>query len=281
MAFLQVCRAARTGGHGAFGGLAQRLLSKDGGDLAAVVASPYALEAERSTKASVAYYHQLAKGEQPDRAIHAMRSELDMASEAWAFLEIWVRPGSLSDIGTRGTFQFASPYRGLAQFQERDADIFFGRNGEITELHQILLNTRVLAIVGDSGSGKSSLLHAGLAHHVRQHGLGGYDSWRIVSLRPGREPAKNLLAALLLDSMGTSEDVHLIRSERIYDTIINELQVECLDGKRLLLLFDQFEEMQTLCSDETQRVAVTGALVAMARRFPANFASSLAFVASI
>jgi tetratricopeptide (TPR) repeat protein len=196
---------------------------------------------------------------------------MDMASEAWAFLEIWVRPGSLSNAGTRGTFQFVSPYRGLAQFQERDADIFFGRNAEIIELHQILLDERVLAIAGDSGSGKSSLLHAGLAPRVRQHGLGGKDGWRIVSLRPGREPAKNLLSALLLDGTGTSGDIHLIRPERTYNAIIRELRVECLDGKRLLLLFDQFEEMQTVCTDDTQRDAVTRALVEMARGFPDSF----------
>ena len=271
MAFLQVCKASRTGGQGAFGGLAQRLLSPDGGDLAAVIASPYPLEEQWSTRAAVIFYEKTAKGEQADRAIQTMHSELGMANGAWAFLEIWVRPGSLGDAGTRGTFQFVSPYRGLAQFKERDADIFFGRNAEVNELKQILLDEVILAVVGDSGSGKSSLLHAGLAHQVRQHGLAGYDGWRIISLRPGTEPAKNLLAAVLLDKVGTAEDIHFIRPEKSYETLIHELQHECIKGGRLLLLFDQFEEMQTLCTDGTQRDAVARVLVEMAKSFPNNY----------
>src|SRR5207244_2380471 len=162
----QVCRAARTGGLGSFGGLAQKLLNHDGGDLAAAVASPYVLEAAQSTRAAVAFYQHLARGDQPDQAL---RRDLEMANWAWAFLELWARPSALGDTGTRGAFQFVSPYRGLSSFQERDADVFFGREAEVAELLQLLEQEPVVAVVGDSGSGKSSLLQAGLAFHLRRY----------------------------------------------------------------------------------------------------------------
>ena len=194
MAFLEVCKASQTGERGAFGGLAQQLLNPKYGNLAAVVASPYPLDAERSTPAAIAFYQHLARGDSPDVAIDR---SLEETNWTWAFLELWVRPSALADTGTRGAFQFVSPYRGLASFQERDADIFFGREAEVAELLQILRDEPVVAVVGDSGSGKSSLLQAGLAYAVRQQGLAGRTGWRIVSLRPGSQPARSLLASLL------------------------------------------------------------------------------------
>src|SRR5262249_19643236 len=135
MAFLQVCKAGRTGGRGAFGGLAQELLNPHGGNLAAVVASPYPLEAGPSTEASLLFYRGLAEGRSPDEAI--LRS-LDEDNWAWAFLELWVRPRALEGTGARGAYQFVSPYRGLASFEERDADIFCGRDAEVAELVRLL-----------------------------------------------------------------------------------------------------------------------------------------------
>jgi hypothetical protein len=158
MAFLQVCKATQTGERGSFGGLAQQLLNPKGGNLAAVVASPYPLDAEYSTEAAVAFYRRLAQGASPDAALER---DLPETNWSWAFLELWVRPSALGGTGTRGAFQFTSPYKGLARFEERDADIFFGREAEVAELLHILHGAPVLAVVGDSGSGKSSLLQAG------------------------------------------------------------------------------------------------------------------------
>jgi hypothetical protein len=261
LAFLQICKAARTAGQGAFGGLAQRLLNPDGGDLAAVVASPYVLEATRSTEAALAFYEQLGQGDLPDRAV---RRDLEMANFGWAFLELWVRPSALGDTGTRGAFQFVSPYRGLSTFQERDADVFFGRDAEVTELTQILSRERLVAVVGDSGSGKSSLLQAGLAHRVRTQGLDGRTGWRIVSVRPGTEPARSLMVALL--GWEGQAPADLPTPERWLDGLTALLEASCSEDRPLLLLFDQVEEMFTLCRDEQQRQAVAQALARMAQR---------------
>src|SRR5262249_1627313 len=155
--------------------------------------------ATRSTAAALAFYERLAREESPERAL---RRDLEMGNFGWAFLELWVRPSALGDTGTRGAFQFVSPYRGLSTFQERDADAFFGRDAEVTELVQILGQERLVAVVGDSGSGKSSLLQAGLAHRVRTQGLAGRTGWRIVSANPGTHPARSLMVGLLLGEGG-------------------------------------------------------------------------------
>jgi WD40 repeat protein len=282
LAFLQVCKAGRTGGRGAFGGLAQELLNPHGGNLAAVVASPYPLEAGQSTEASLRFYEALAEGKSPDEAI--VRG-LDEDNWAWAFLELWVRPRALEGTDARGAYQYVSPYRGLASFKERDADIFCGRDAEVAELRQILHGEPVVAVVGDSGSGKSSLLEAGLAHTVRREGLAGLNGWRIVSLRPGAQPAHGLLRALLLgdgeaDERPPAEVNGGVRAPRPgrpapaeappgyeeWRRSLGELLAEeCGPGRRLLILFDQFEEMVTLCKDEGQRRAVAEVLAAAAR----------------
>jgi WD40 repeat protein len=259
MAFVQVCKAARTAGLGAFGGLAQKLLNPDGGDLAAVVASPYVLEAGQSTRAAVAFYRQLAQGIQPDAALPR---DLEQVNWSWAFLELWVRPSSLGDTGTRGAFQFVSPYRGLARFEERDADMFFGRDAEVRELLHILETDAVVTVVGDAGSGKSSLLQAGLAHRVRQQGLAGRTGWRIVSLRPGQQPASKLMASLLLGAEVTAGDSPA--PDEWVPVLHSLLESACGPEQPLLVLFDQFEEMFTLCAEEAQRRAVAKALAEVA-----------------
>ena len=263
LAFLQVCKAARTAGQGAFGGLAQRLINPDGGDLAAVVASPYLLEAEQSTAAALAFYAQLAEGDAPDRAL---RRDLDMNNFGWAFLELWVRPSALGDSGARGAFQFVSPYKGLSRFEERDAEIFFGRESETAELINIVQSEPVVAVVGDSGSGKSSLLHAGLAPRIRQQGLAGQTGWRIVALKPGDQPQTNLAAALRVSEQAAEET-----PGNDAELTIEALLSKICSQQPLLILFNQFEEVFTLCKAENERYVVAVALANTAKQYPDRF----------
>src|SRR5262249_23092839 len=139
------------------------------------------------------FYRQLASGKPPEEALTAERPETDWC---WAFLELWARPGAIGGMQQRAAFQFVSPYRGLSSFSEQDADLFFGRKAEVAELLQILHTDPAVAVFGDSGSGKTSLLQAGLVHAIRRKGLAGSDKWKIVSLRPGYRPAQALLSAL-------------------------------------------------------------------------------------
>lgn len=243
LAFLQVCKAGQTAGRGGFGGVAQQLLNPRGGNFAAVVASTFPLDAEHSTDAAVEFYRQLAAGKPPEEALTADRAETDWC---WAFLELWARPGALGGTQQRAAFQFVSPYRGLSSFGEQDADLFFGRKSEVAELLQILRAEPAVAVVGDSGSGKTSLLQAGLVHAVRREGLAGSDKWRIVSLRPGYRPAQSLLVALT----GSHE-------EPTPESLKTALRS---DGQPQMIVFDQFEEIFTLARDNAEVQMLTTAL---------------------
>ncbi|HVK14350.1 MAG TPA: AAA family ATPase [Gemmataceae bacterium] len=295
LAFLQVCKAGATAGRGGFGGVAQQLLSPRGGNLAAVVASTFPLDAEYSTHAAVGFYEQLAAGKPPEVALTADRPETDWS---WAFLELWARPGALGGTQQRAAFQFVSPYRGLSSFGERDADLFFGRRAEVKELLNILRTDPVVAVVGDSGSGKSSLLQAGLVHAIRREGLLDSTHWRIVSLRPGYRPGQALLAALSggtpdspsggygRASLRESATVSAVNGDSpdtanrtVYETTAADLdhlrralRAELRAGDQpLLVVFDQLEELFTLARERTEVDLVTEALAAAADEMPDRF----------
>src|SRR5262249_39044291 len=152
-------------------------------------ASSYLLDAARSTEAAVTFYERLAEADPLDLAFNKCLP--------LALLELWVRPAALANIGPRGNYQFVAPYRGLFQFEARDADIYFGRSAEVAEVLALLKDEKVVTVAGDSGSGKSSLLRAGVVASVRKHGLLGRADWRIALLRPGSAPGHNLAASLM------------------------------------------------------------------------------------
>ncbi len=253
LAFLQVCKAGQTGGRGGFGGVAQQLLSPKGGNLAAVVASTFPLDAEHSTTAAAGFYRAIAAGKSPEEALTA---DVPEANWTWAFLELWARPGALGGTKQRAAFQFVSPYRGLSSFTERDADLFFGRRAEVTELLHILRTEPAVGVVGDSGSGKTSLLQAGLVYAVRQGGLAGLERWRIVSLRPGYHPAQALLAAL--------------RPEHSTPATLAAALAAALraDERPLLVIFDQFEEVFALARDPAESRMMTQVLADLVAERP-------------
>jgi len=79
-----------------------------------------------------------------------------------------------------------SPYRGLEVFDEDHAQYYFGRSTDVQNLLERLKTSRVLAVIGPSGSGKSSLVRAGLIPALRDGRLPGSEYWIIAKLRPGR-----------------------------------------------------------------------------------------------
>ena len=88
------------------------------------------------------------------------------------------------------------PYKGLARFEESDAANFFGRERLVAELVARLAETRILAVVGPSGSGKSSLIRAGLLPALASGVLPGAQPWRTAILCPGPHPARELARRL-------------------------------------------------------------------------------------
>jgi excinuclease UvrABC ATPase subunit len=95
-------------------------------------------------------------------------------------------------------FTITNPFPGLRAFEEDEDILFFGREKQIDELVKKLRTTRLIAVIGSSGSGKSSLIKSGLIPNLQSGFMSGAGSnWRICSFRPGSDPIKNLVAGLV------------------------------------------------------------------------------------
>ena len=95
-----------------------------------------------------------------------------------------------------GDHGLRAPYPGLRPFQPQEAPIFFGRARQTNEMLKRLERQRFLAVVGASGSGKSSLVRAGLLPALQDGYLRGVSGdWRFVIARPGVDPFGNLADA--------------------------------------------------------------------------------------
>ena len=147
-----------------------------------------------------------------------------------------------------------NPYKGLRAFEEADAGDFFGRETLTEHLVERLATTRFLAVVGPSGSGKSSVVRAGLVPALRSGALDGSERWRIAQMFPGAYPLEELEAALLkaVDDAPPSLIEQLEDGERGFVRALKRVLPE--DGSELLLVLDQLEEVFTLVEDEGRRV---------------------------
>jgi WD40 repeat protein/energy-coupling factor transporter ATP-binding protein EcfA2 len=153
-----------------------------------------------------------------------------------------------------------NPYRGLQAFCEIDSDYFFGREPVIQALQKAVENQPFAAVIGASGSGKSSLVFAGLVPRLSQH-----NNWLIVQCRPQNQPFSELAKALVpfvYPKLNKSErrDKSNKFAEKLNQGQMSLSYLISLifhkpepQGKRLLLIIDQFEELYTLNTDEVQR----------------------------
>jgi energy-coupling factor transporter ATP-binding protein EcfA2 len=143
----------------------------------------------------------------------------------------------------------ANPYVGLRPFFADDSLYFFGREQQTAELLEILRQHRFLGVVGSSGSGKSSLVRAGLLPAL----LGGFlvqdrDRWRTVQMKPGDAPIVNLAAELLeaMEQAPTPTSVAELEKEireGHTDAVLEFLAPRLESNANLFLLVDQFEEI--------------------------------------
>lgn len=155
-----------------------------------------------------------------------------------------------------------NPYRGLYAFREEDSRFFFGRELFTTRLFKILQERAMVAVIGPSGSGKSSVVFAGLIPTLRNSG-----QWLIVHSRPGRSPFYSLATSLLplLESPpnGHSETDQLIETQKLAAAlqsnqvtladVIQRILARHSEANQFLLVADQFEELFTLCNDPQQQ----------------------------
>ena len=153
------------------------------------------------------------------------------------------------------------PYKGLAPFEADDAPLFFGRTELVDQLVSRLLGRSTLAIGGPSGSGKSSLLRAGLLRALEAGALPGSQQWPQCLLSPGSHPLAALHAALnQLDGAADVPDLASLREEP-------GLARSAVGGAAVVAV-DQFEELFTSCHDRLEREAFLAALQALTRDDP-------------
>ncbi|HEX2118321.1 MAG TPA: TIR domain-containing protein, partial [Acidimicrobiales bacterium] len=151
-----------------------------------------------------------------------------------------------------------SPYRGLSSFDEDHAEFFFGREDDTSRILELLKESRFVAVMGASGSGKSSLVRAGVVRALRTGRLPSSETWPIRVFTPGARPLTALAAqmhkAFPQESMqGTLRDLHA--DERSLDLAATAGLAESPPDRRLALVADQLEELFTLCTDEAERKA--------------------------
>jgi WD40 repeat protein/serine/threonine protein kinase len=151
-----------------------------------------------------------------------------------------------------------NPYKGLRAFQEADTADFYGRNQLIARLQDRLQEdeeeARFLAVVGPSGSGKSSVIKAGLIPSLRKGALPGSENWYIQEMTPGANPIEELKETLLkVATVSDSTLLDLLYADQ--NGLLHALnRILPDDGSELFLLIDQFEEIFTVVPEEAQRV---------------------------
>jgi hypothetical protein len=177
-----------------------------------------------------------------------------------------------------------NPYKGLEAFHEADADRFFGREAVIDRLWQRCGNfsptsgdaspLRLLPVIGPSGCGKSSLVRAGLLPELARRPVTGLAGAQVAVLVPGSHPVEGLAAVLA--RMITGEQLPVQKQKEIIDAMLasdmdNEYHglrrvVRFLtgQGRPLIIVVDQFEEIWSLCESRDERAAFVGGLLDVA-----------------
>jgi WD40 repeat protein/energy-coupling factor transporter ATP-binding protein EcfA2 len=173
------------------------------------------------------------------------------------------------------------PFPGLRSFSQDESELFFGREGQSDELARKLGKSRFVAVVGTSGSGKSSLVRAGLLPSLEGGCLVKMGSnWRVVDLRPGGHPISSLATALDVARVAAKPiDAAFLRNSSLalLDFIRESYQEKRLEAdENLLILVDQFEELfryksrENDMEDRDEKAAFVKLLleVAKQREFP-------------
>ncbi len=147
-----------------------------------------------------------------------------------------------------------NPWRGLQSYDEEHAQIFFGRSRFVAKLADRVRAHSLTVVLGASGTGKSSVVKAGLVSHLRTIEPA---AWRILPpIRPGKSPLASLACLSLpgeaVDDLGGHLADFRIDPEALARRVGAWAEREP-GGRMLLLVIDQFEELITLCWDAAER----------------------------
>jgi serine/threonine protein kinase/WD40 repeat protein/DNA-binding SARP family transcriptional activator len=157
-----------------------------------------------------------------------------------------------------------NPYKGLRPFTESDAADYFGRESMIESVLAAIREHRLVAVVGASGIGKSSMVRAGLVPRLRSS---TEETWLVTDLYPGRYPFEALAAALQRVAVRQPEElIDLVTGD---DSVLGRaIEMALPPNTRLLLVIDQFEELFTQTWDEETRSRFLDSLTALGDHSP-------------
>jgi DNA-binding SARP family transcriptional activator/WD40 repeat protein len=193
--------------------------------------------------------HAIARALHPEPALRFRRVEdFARAMRQSAGLDVVAASGEVSvDVERR------NPYKGLRAFQEADASDFHGRDALVEEMVEALTSSRLVAVVGPSGSGKSSAVRAGLLPVLRQGAIPSSENWLITDMFPGAHPFEALEVALLRVATSRPPDLYetLTTDAGGLDRALHQLLPS--QASEMVLVVDQFEELFSLVSSASKR----------------------------
>lgn len=146
-----------------------------------------------------------------------------------------------------------NPFPGLRPFKVEESHLFFGREGQSEEILKKLSDEKFVAVIGASGSGKSSLIYCGLVPTLYGGFIGEAKSkWNIIATRPGNSPIENLSNAILDKIEEKDQDEDQLIKQKLNASILRsssnglvELLNQSFDFQQenILIIVDQFEEL--------------------------------------
>ncbi len=162
------------------------------------------------------------------------------------------RPSERTTGVAGAVFHGRNPFRGLEAFREEDSNLFFGRDGLVSDIVRRLDEHAIVSIVGSSGCGKSSAVRSGVIPAIRKGATPDSDTWLIAQMVPGSNPFAELEAALLRTSLDAPSSL-LEQLDGSPDEILRAVfRISPSESSRVVIVVDQFEELFTLCDPDNR-----------------------------
>ncbi|HVQ36821.1 MAG TPA: AAA family ATPase [Pyrinomonadaceae bacterium] len=157
------------------------------------------------------------------------------------------------------------PYRGLRAFHKEDRAVFYGRRQLTRDMTKALGSGNFLAVIGLSGSGKSSIVRAGLIPALQEGALTDSESWNYYDpIVPGPEPIRSL-AELARPAEVPAEQWYRSHVAQFKNDDAHLLKLMAATGQTAVIIVDQFEELFTLSRDDAERQAFVANLVQLTK----------------
>ena len=272
--FLSACETAKSEAGMALGGLAQRMVRELG--IPAVLAMTENVTIETAALLSKAFYPRLRKHGEVDKALVEATSTLSRDDILVPALFSRLGRNSLFDINRnelsaiqirQRTLHKKSPYKGLKRFNFQDREYFFGRDALIYKLFTAVNKSSFSLVLGASGSGKSSVVRAGLIPEIKEY-IEIYKKFYYFIFTPDRDPFESLYRCLKNEekdynfSISEAEIALKAKSGTLME-VINTLKKE---DEYWFLFIDQFEQLFTICTDLEKRKNFIAGIVELAKK---------------